>query len=254
MKEDLQYINSIMRAINILEIMAEEGLSMGITDISKRLDLHKSTTFNIVKTLEKCGWLVQNKQTNLYHIGFGPLKVAASALQNNNERDAILHEMETIAQTINEDVVLSAVSSGVGLCIEKCVSNNALVTSSKPGSTVPLHRGATGKILLAFQSEKFIDAVYQDNQDDIPVSRQQFEESLRKIKAQRYSFTSAEFDDGVSAIAVPVMDAGGAFLYGLSVAGPIARIEEKGVSDIVYQLTQAARRITDHIRILSIKL
>ena len=241
MKEDLQYINSIMRAINILEIMAEEGLSMGITDISKRLDLHKSTTFNIVKTLEKCGWLVQNKQTNLYHIGFGPLKVAASALQNNNERDAILHEMETIAQTINEDVVLSAVSSGVGLCIEKCVSNNALVTSSKPGSTVPLHRGATGKILLAFQSEKFIDAVYQDNQDDIPVS-------------QRYSFTSAEFDDGVSAIAVPVMDAGGAFLYGLSVAGPIARIEEKGVSDIVCQLTQAARRITDHIRILSIKL
>ena len=65
-----QYINSIIRALNILELYGKLNTQyLGIAEICKELGLQKTTVFNIVKTLTHQGWLVQDTPNGKYKLG-----------------------------------------------------------------------------------------------------------------------------------------------------------------------------------------
>ena len=75
-----QYINSIIRATNILELFgSKNAVPLGIAEISKELGLQKTTVFNIVKTLARQGWLVQDAPNGKYKLGSKLLMISSAS-------------------------------------------------------------------------------------------------------------------------------------------------------------------------------
>ena len=111
-----QYINSVSRAIHVLELYGRQNVqSLGIAEIAKALDLQKTTAFNIVKTLVREGWLVQEGPGGKYRLGTRILRVSTAVVRGMTTEDLILEEMHRLRDKYNEDVVLTAMMGYAGL-------------------------------------------------------------------------------------------------------------------------------------------
>ena len=249
-----QYINSIIRAMNILELYAKLNVqSLGIADISKELNLQKTTVFNIVKTLLHQGWLIQDSPNGKYKLGTRVLRVATMVTQHISTEDLFLQEMHRLRDMFNEDVVLTAMIDGVPVCIDKVQSANMLRMTSQVGRVSSLVRGSTGKALFALQSEEFIastlDSTYPDTEAGAR-EKERIRAQLQTIRHQGYCVSTSEQDEGVTSVSVPIRGENGIAEYSLAVVGAEPRMVEKGIDTIRKELVSTAHRLEQDGKLL----
>ncbi len=242
-----QYINSIIRALNILELYGKLNAQyLGIAEICKELGLQKTTVFNIVKTLTHQGWLVQDTPNGKYKLGMNILHVSTMVTRSISVEEIILNEMHRLRELYNEDVVLTAMIDGTPICVEKVQSSNILRIASQVGRVSSMVSGATGKTLFAWQPEAFISKVLDQTfpaTENGQLERARLEKELEKIRTQGYCISASEQDEGVSSIAAPIRNKDGIADYSLSVIGAEQRIQEKGPEEIRREVVLTAQRI-----------
>lgn len=249
-EKSTQRINSVARAIQVLELYPKLNAQyLGVSEISKALGLQKTSTFYIVKTLLSMGWLIQETPNGKYKLGSRILRVSAMVSQNVTAEEVILEEMNRLLNQYNEDVVLTAMVDGLPICVEKVHSSNMLRIQSKVGRVGNLVRGSTGKALLAWQPEDFIQETLEEKLSD-PQEREQLRNNLTQIRQQGYCISVSEQDSGVMSVAVPIRDQSGVARYSLAVVGEEKRMLAKGIDSIreelvntVYQLEESLRRL-----------
>jgi len=251
------YINSIRRAVNILDLFEENIKYLGITEIARAMNLNKSTVYRIVNTLKKEEILIQDSKSHKYRLGYRVLEIANRMNKNFDHKDIAIEEMKRLRDKTGETVLLSVYTNVGGVCIEKIETKNAIKLTSKPGHTTPLHSGATGKILLAYAQEEELEKVmnqkmksYTENSTtDSKLLREQIEE----IKKQGYVISWGEVDKGAIGIGAPVLDEDGKLLYGLSLVGPEQRIKSFGLDKTINMVVKSAENISKKINLLNIK-
>jgi len=254
-ERDDQYINSIIRAIEILNLYKNGQTYFGITEISKLLNFHKTTVFRIVKTLESMGWLIKDEITNQYKLGLELLDVASSVNREYSNRNIIYDEMKKLAQEFNENVVLHIYIDYSAMCIERIEAQNVVKISSEIGSRTPLYAGASGKLVLAYQSPEIIKEVinrgFTKYAENTITDGNVLLENLSLIKKLGYSISFSEIDEGVLCISVPIIDDKGEFLSGLSIVAPTSRMENKNIEKIKNRLLDATKNISAKIRLIN---
>lgn len=248
-KKQPQYINSIIRAIRILELYPKLNVqSLGIAEISRELDLQKTSTFNIVKTLLHQGWLVQDAPNGKYMLGTRIIQISTMITQNLTPEDLILQEMHRLRDLYNEDVVLTAMVDGIPICVEKVQSANVLRIQSRVGRMGNFIRGSTGKALFAWQPKEFIETTLNrlfDGDTQTEQGKEEILEQLRLIRQQGYCISISEQDEGVASVSVPILDANGYAVYSLSVIGEERRIQQKGMDAIREEVVSTAKRLSE---------
>lgn len=251
-EKEPQYINSIMRATAILELYEKMNVQyLGIAEISKELKLQKTTTFNIVKTLMHQGWLVQDNPNGKYKLGTRILRVATMITRNITTEDLVVQEMHRLRDKYNEDAVLTAMVDGVPICVEKVQSANFLQIQSKVGRVGNLVKGSTGKTLLAWQPEKFIQETLEHSFSETESGRREREEveaQLEVIRSQGFCISISEQDEGVASVSVPILDGNGYAAYSLAVIGEEKRMRQKGLDTIRQDLMETANRLSEEHR------
>ncbi|SKC53921.1 IclR family transcriptional regulator [Maledivibacter halophilus] len=247
-------INSIKRAIKILNLYKGDIKYLGITDISKAINLHKTTVHRIVKTLESEGWLVQNKHSEKYRLGFKILNIASEIRNQYDFKEIILEEMESLCNQVDETVMLSVYTKNGGICLEKVETKAVIKLTSQPGRNIPLHCGATGKILLAYAPEEDVNQLIKNGlkkyTENTVTDGEVLIKQLKDIKRKGYVISKAENDDGALGIGAPIFDDKKNLLYGLSIAGPIERVETKGVDLLLKKVIDSAENISKKIYLL----
>lgn len=240
-------VNSVKRALNIFDLyLSCDKKELSLTEISKGINVNKSTVYRIVKTLEQEGWLIQNN--NKYRIGFGVLKVSGKVLKDYNSRDYIVKELEELVDRIKETAILSVFEDKWGICIEKADADNSMEFKLRKGQIFPTHAGAAGKILLAFQPEEIIDKVISYGlkkfNDNTITDGEKLKEHLKEIRNKKYAVSYAEVDSSGTAIGLPVFDKEEKIIYGLSVSGPIERLKKKGMDYLINEVKKTADKIS----------
>lgn len=249
-KKSTQRINSVARAIQILELYPKLNAQyLGVSEISKALGLQKTSTFYIVKTLLSMGWLIQETPNGKYKLGSRLLRVSAMVSQNVTAEEVILQEMNRLLNEYNEDVVLTAMVDGLPICVEKVHSSNMLRIQSKVGRVGNLVRGSTGKALLAWQPEEFIQETLEEKLSD-PQEREQLRNNLTQIRQQGYCISVSEQDAGVMSVAVPIRDQSGVARYSLAVVGEEKRMLAKGIDSIREELVNTVYQLEESLRLL----
>lgn len=242
------YINSILRATNILSLYRTLNVThLGVADISRELGLHKTTVFRIMKTLEHAGWLVQDTPNGKYKLGTKFYLLSSVPLTDFTVEDTIHQEMKTLRDRFNEDIVLTGLMDGhLAICIEKIRSNNALHISSRVGRVIGMARGSTGKVLLAHLPEENRDKALELEEPNMSQEeRQKLEQQLERIRQEGYCISNSERDEGVSSITVPLFGRNRKILYSLGIVGEENRMNHKGMDMMRQALFDSAQRLQD---------
>src|SRR5690554_4483743 len=113
------YIKSIKRAIRVLDSFSLEENKLGVTELSKKLKLHKSTVHRILVTLESEGVVVRKQSNQKYSLGMSLFRWGSIAQMQIDIRKYALPEMENLAKKTGECVYLNIISGKKRISIEK---------------------------------------------------------------------------------------------------------------------------------------
>ena len=218
-------IQSVERAVAALKVFGEDEPELGVTELARRLNLHKSTISRLMATLEAGGFVQQDPRTGRYRLGLQLATLAGRALNQYDLRDVARGALHSLARATGETCNLAVRDGDDAVNIDQALSTNPVKHLGWIGRRLPLHCSAAGKPLLAFAARTDIErvlalplAAYTPRTVTDP------EALLRMIgeaKKTGYAICVEEYSSGEISIAAAVLD------YGRQpVAVDISRIDD----------------------------
>lgn len=229
--QEQYYIRSIKRAIQILNLYTCNGPGLGVSDIAKQLNIHKSVIHKILVTLESEDWVYQSAADGKYYLGLKLLKLSSLVPDRFSFRDYARRIMEELVAKTGETATLTVLDSSYsyGICIELVECDRSIRHISNIGRKVPLHAGASGLIMAAFmpadKQEQIIQSGLARYTEKTITTKDHLYKELKKIRLQGYAVTEGQVDEGLVAIAAPILDSQGELVAGLNISGPIYRFQ-----------------------------
>ena len=220
-----------------------------VSEISKKLGFSQSKTYRLVRTLTKYGLLQEDNGTARYSLGLNALRIGLLAQQNFNLSAIARPFMKELSLLTKETVLLTAVNGTKGIVLERVESEEPIRYSLfQPGASIPLHAGASSKILMAYLPEEEWGRIIKNESlkrytQNTITDVNYLTAHLREIREKGYAFSDQEVDRDVRAVAVPVLNGLGELVAGLSVAGPAYRISKKRIPLLRSLVTQFAKGI-----------
>lgn len=235
-------IQSLHRGLRILELIAKDGSGVGMADVSRKIGLHTSTTFHLLRTLTTLGYLVQDETTRKYHLGSKVFQLAASAwteVQLLKMSAPLLTEM---AQQTGETSHLAIFERGEVIVINKIDGSGPVRLSERVGYPRPAHCTAIGKVLLAHLPEPELKAFLQTSElrpltPKTITAGPILEQELERVRKQGYAFDDEEFAQGIRCLAAPVRNFTDHVVAAIGISGPVWRVS----LDRVAQLTEVVK-------------
>ena len=148
-------IQSVSHALDVLEQFSGDAEELGVTELSKRLKLHKNNVFRLLATLESRGYIEQNKATENYRLGIRCLQLGQTFVQPHGPAPpgAAGHGRALVKSAARAPT--SPCCAAAAWCRSTAVEADQPVRMvSRIGEALPLHCTAAGKVHLAFESEE----------------------------------------------------------------------------------------------------
>lgn len=242
-------INSIIRACNLLRRLSKEKTHFKLSELARELHLDRSTTYRILLSLEKCGFVEKDEKTGEYGLGMGIFEIGNAFL---NQRDFVKVSkpiMVDLASRVQETVHLAVLSGTEIVYIDKADSPRALGVISKIGQRAPLYCTALGKVLLANQPKETLLRILRllklkPFTPNTITSKKRLLEELNEIRRCGYSLDRREYEEEIECIAAPIRDHLGNVIAALSISGPQRKIGIPQEKDFVTQVMESAKLIS----------
>lgn len=240
MKEEYSYITMIERANLILEELYKSPVPLGISEISKNLDLPKATIYRILITLIKGGFVEKDSIGDKYKLGTIYIKYSDKVKSEMDIYTICKPFMEELAENVGETINLAIPYENNALNLRR-VEGEATALVSKLIATAPLYCSSVGKVMLAHKSDKEIEDYF--NNEKIDLRTINTIKNIDEFKVQKdfiirngYVFDDEEYDYGLFCIACPVFNIKNDVIAAISISGPKSRIQYKGVQKIIDEL------------------
>ncbi|MBA7557532.1 Transcriptional repressor IclR [subsurface metagenome] len=140
------------------------------------------------------------------------------------------------------------------MCLSKIESSEILRTDIKIGTKIPAHCSAVGKAILAFLPEEKLTMLYGNENDrlDTPTinsisSVMKLKECLKKIRKNGYAIDKEEYQIGIQCLGVPILDAKGISIAGISVTGPLSRFNLSNINKLKNTLITISKDISNQL-------
>ena len=251
MSEDraVEPVQSVDRALTILEALARAGVA-GVTEVAAELDVHKSTAFRLMSTLESHDLVEQTGDRGKYRLGVGVLRLAGATTARLDVVQEARQICRRLAATTGETVNLAVLSGHSALYLDQVAGSSSLQSHNWVGQHIPLHATSNGKILLS----ELDDARLQDVLDKLPgythrtiTKKAPLVSELAEVRERGYAVAVDELEVGLTALATPVRNAHGDVICSMSVSGPTFRLPPDRVEEVLPLLIEAADELSHRL-------
>ena len=209
-------VQSVERAIDILDCLTEYPKGCGIGELAKNLSLSKSTIHRIITTLKFKEYVTQDKENDKYQLGIKVLNLSSSVINSMDLIHIARPYIHEFANKVDEVIHLCIPDESYSniIYVDKVSSENTsrtITMSSKIGKKAPIYCTASGKLLLSqFPDDKIKDLLKstnfvkytQNTITDIDI----FLDEIHTIRKNQFSVDNVEYDTGVICIAVPIFN------------------------------------------------
>lgn len=227
-------IQSVDRALDILEALAASSGRLALADIAARTGLKASTCHHLVSTILRRGYVSQDRDTRRYSLGS---KIFELSEARAGQIDLLGLAMPYLARLneITGEAIHLCVMEGLNLVtLGKLGSRYAVKVDSTVSKSNAAHATATGKAILAWLPESEVDEILvakgmERFTDRTIVSRDLLVEELRKVRRHGYAEDVEEFEPGVVCIGAPVRGSKGTVLGSISLSMPTMRVSEESL-------------------------
>jgi len=243
-------INSIDRAVKVIELLSENPRGLKLTQISRKLDMNPSSAHHLLNTLLPYDYIAQDPDTKKYLLGFRFLEISRRIMANMDIRKVARKHLEALRKKTQEAVHLVVLRGNKVVYIDKFDNPGGLSLATYIGFATDPHAAAGGKVLLAGLSEKKVKEIYRNRVlknygkktiTNLPM----LAEELEKVRIQGYAIDDEEYYEGVRCIAAPIRS-GGQVVASISVTGSIFTIT---MDRIDRELKELVKKTADRISV-----
>lgn len=218
-----QKVESVERALSLLDAFSDKRPSLTLNDLAQATGLYKSTVLRLCGSLERLGYL---RRTEDKHFHLGPTLWRLGSLYSRTFRlsDHVYPVLNRLVAATNECASFYIRDQDARICLYRRASEARVRHHMNEGERMPLERGASGRILLAFSGEQgpFYDA----------------------IRKKGWYASMGEFDRDIAAVAAPVRGRQGELVGSLAVSGLISRFTKPVVGRYARLVVAEARKLS----------
>lgn len=243
-REKVNYtIQSVSHALDILESFTKTEDELGVTELSKRLGLHKNNVFRLLATLEHRGYIEQNRSTENYRLGAKTLQIGSIFIEQRECRRQARPVIEALMAATGETAVVAVLRGNKVIYMDSVETTKTVRAVSRIGAMLPAHCTAVGKAQLAVLPSEDIERLYPDPAlpaltDRSIKNRDELIAELKKTADRGYAVEDEESELEVKSIAVPVKDFSNNIVAAVGVVAPAGRllderIEKEGTVSLI---------------------
>ena len=230
-------VRTVERALDILDCYASGKSGFSLTEIAEMIGLSPSTTLRLLGTLEKKHYLFRDPSNLKYYLGFRLAQLSNLSFDNMDYCRIAQPYLERLQERFNESSGVYALKGRRRVCVARVEGLCRLRSIVQIGDSYSLTRGASGRILLAYQPGEFIQACIAEDdfcsQDD-----------LAAVRRQGYAVSHAERSAGVLSIAAPLFNAKGKVIAALFLSGADSHFDDEKIAGVAAVLCQYSREIS----------
>ncbi|MEZ4755156.1 MAG: IclR family transcriptional regulator [Bdellovibrionota bacterium] len=156
-------IQSVSHAVDVLEELSKAGAEVGVTELSKRLKLHKNNVFRLLATLELRGYVEQNLETEDYRLGVKSLQLGQAYLAQSDLVQRSLPIMRKLSESTGETVSLAILQNGQVQFPISIGSKRPVSVAARNNTSVPAKMSAAGRLLTAQLPDSILDELLAGN-------------------------------------------------------------------------------------------
>lgn len=233
-------VRAVERAIDVLTSFAAERSMLEIGDLQRATGLSRPTLYRLLKTLESKGFIRSQGSPLTFELGPAVHRLAHAWDRSYPVVSVSGPALEDLWRSSGETVALMIATSPLSrTCAVELKSPHPISFSRGTGYSDPMHRGASGKAILAFLPEAERQAALLRVEPGR--AREELATELRRIRKSGHALTFAELVEGVCAIGAPVIDAAGRVHGSICVFGPRQRMQGRHLSRCVRDVMRAAQ-------------
>jgi DNA-binding IclR family transcriptional regulator len=243
---------SLEKAMDILLSFDLDHPKHSAQEISKRLSMRLSSTYRYLDVLVRKGFLAKDHASTKYRLGLTLFKLGNLAGAEIRVGDVALPYMKELSARSGESILLTVLSGHEAVCLERIEARKLIKLSLDRGASLPLHAGASSRVLLAYQEESFVDDMIAkrglskltENTITDPVKLKM---ELEKTRILGYAFSNGEADPGARAVAAPIFDHKAKMIGGLTIPGPTERIKRQNILRLAEMVTSIALKTSNEL-------
>lgn len=241
MVERSETLNSVARAVDVLNLFGRDATTLGVTEIAMELGLAKAVVHRILQAFRSKGYVELDPVTHRYSLGPRAVLLGLSYLDRLDVRTVAHEALRELSDATNETATLSIRFGDDRVYVDQINPARDVQMVVQLGRPFPLHAGASSRAFLAFlpdeEQERYLSQSLKQVTDDTIVDPSALRAELRVIRADGFAKSVGESDPGTVAAAAPIFDRHGAVTAAMSVCGPRERFHD--------QLDAAGKRLVE---------
>jgi len=241
-------VSSVRKALQILGAFSRSHTCWSVSDLARALQMPKSTTHNLLRTLDRFGFVKQNAEDKRYCLGPKVYELGVLFAQSDEIITRAPPYLRELVQQTGETVKLGLLAGGRVVVAAAVESSYQLHTRGDVGSSWPLHSTSLGKAILSILSPVEVNAIVKRHGLPRVTARSittlsALQQAIVEIQKRGYAVDNSENEEGVYCIAVPLPAPAGGAPASLSISGPSVRLSPKKLQDWLPFLSQTAQQI-----------
>lgn len=253
MQEETRTLNSALeKGITILEILSKSPRGLSTTEVSALTGLPKQTVHRVVRQLEELGLILRQLGSDRFAVAGRMRRLGRAALMAVDQTQVTHEILSDLVGRVDETCNIGALDGTRVIYIDRVECHWPLRVQLRPGSHVPAHCTAIGKLLLAHLDKANLRRLLL--RLELPrytpstiTTIAELEMALADIREVGYSVNAEEDSLGLAALAVPIRDADGVVCAGLAIHAPTARLPLPELLTQRPRLEAAAARLSTEL-------
>jgi DNA-binding IclR family transcriptional regulator len=237
---------AVQRAFAVLKAFDSLHPEWSVSELSRHIGLHKTTTFRLLGALVHEGMLEREERTGTYRLGAQLIALGSQALRSTDLYNASHGELEAVARDTGETATIEILVGGETVILDEV--HGKYLVGGRPdfGLRFPAHATSTGKLLLAAERSENAGgkrpkkgrlAKLTSKTITDPV---EFEKELAKVSRQGFATAIDEIEEGFAAVGAPIKDFGGRTVAAMSVGGARVRFTRARIVELTTRVREAA--------------
>lgn len=241
-------IPMVDKTFKIIEYLYEKGGKIGVSQISKDLNLPKATIFRILTTLKKWGYVEKTEEFDKYMLGKSFIKLGSKVSSETDITSIAVPLINKLAKKVGESTNLGILHNYEVVTVYNAKGEDFyLISNLIP--VFPLNCSAIGKLFLSKFSDKDLKEYFDSDKPQIRTVNsvgelEGFLELKEEIEREGISYDREEYEYGLSCIAAPIIDIQGSIIAAISISGPTTRLRYKGCENLQEVLILTAKEIS----------
>jgi IclR family KDG regulon transcriptional repressor len=253
-----QSVRAVERALDILMCFSKDKPVLSLTEIAEQAGINKSTIHRLLATLEKKRFIIRDRTTAMYQLGFLFVELSSIMLQNLDVNRWALPYLQQLSEQSGETVDLAVLNNGHVVYLQVVESSQRVKIAAAVGEQLPSFCTASGKAFLAYLPEEYtrktLDTELTRYTVYTVVTPEELIIDLYQTREQGFATSEQEYEKDINAVAAPIMDSKDCPMAVIAIVGPSYRMPHDRMQMLGQMIRETADLIVQEVGLATLSM